>query len=97
MAYTLAAPSYGTSYQVQLQGAQDRFTEVKLGRLIQPSGRFQSRDRPCLFRCGRGEQGRLVLYNLTQQQNYSHPKHLVVVDFKPCGGEKAFLLNRANK
>jgi len=27
MAYTLAAPApYGTSYQVQLQGAQDRFT-----------------------------------------------------------------------
>jgi len=46
MAYTLAAPApYGTSYQVQLQGAQDRFTESNSGRLIQPSGRFQSRDR----------------------------------------------------
>jgi hypothetical protein len=93
MAYTLAAPApYGTSYQVQLQGAQDRFTESGAGRLIQPfSSRFQSRDRALVYLGVEGEeQGRLVLYNLTQQQKtILTPKHLLVVDFKPYpGGEK---------
>ena len=88
MAYTLASPApYGTSYQVQLQGAQDRFTESgDSGRLLQPfSGRFKSRDRALVYLGVEGEeQGRLVLYNLTQQKKtILTPKHLVVVDFKP--------------
>jgi hypothetical protein len=94
MAYTLLTPpSYGTSYQVQLHGARDRFTEQgDSGRLIQPfNGRFRTRDRAFVYLGVEGEeQGRLVLYNLTEQQKtILTPKDLVVVDFKPYpGGEK---------
>ena len=88
MVYTLLAPApYGTSYQVQLHGARDQFTEEgNSRRLIQPfNGAFKSRDRALVYLGVEGEeQGRLVLYNLTQQQKtILTPKNLVVVDFKP--------------
>lgn len=94
MVYTLLAPPpYGIPYQVQLQRAQDIFTEEGAKkRLIQPfTGRFRSRDRALVYLGVEGqEQGRLILYNLTQQQKtLLTPKDLVVVDFKPYpGGEK---------
>ena len=93
MVYTLLAPApYGTSYQVQLQQARDSFTESEANkRLIQPfKGQFRTRDRAFVYLGVEGEQGRLVLYNLTQQQKtLLTPKDLVVVDFKPYPyGEK---------
>jgi len=93
MAYTVLAPvPYGSSYQVQLNGAQDKFTEKGSGRLIQPfRGTFRTRDRAFVYLGVAGEeQGRLVFYNLTQQQKtILTPKDLVVVDFKPYPtGEK---------
>ncbi len=92
MAYTLLAPApYGTSYKVQLHGARDRFTSG-YSKLIQPfSGTFRTRDRALVYLgVEKEEQGRLVLYNLTQQQKtILTPKNLVVVDFKPYpSGEK---------
>ncbi|MBW4522905.1 MAG: Ig-like domain-containing protein [Scytolyngbya sp. HA4215-MV1] len=88
MAYTLAVPApYGTLYQLQLQGAQDRFLKSGDGRAtIQPyTGRFQSRDRAFVYIGVTGEEeGRLVLYNLSQQKKQIlTPKNLVVLDFKP--------------
>lgn len=94
MVYTLLAPApYGTSYQVRLQGARDRFTESGVSkRLIQPfKGQFRTRDRALVYLGVEGEeQGRLILYNLTQQQKtLLTPKNLIVVDFQPYpAGEK---------
>ena len=97
MAYTLLAPApYGTSYKVQLHGARDRFTESRYSnRLIQPfSGAFRTRDRALVYLgVEKEEQGRLLLYNLTQQQKtILTPKDLVVVDFKlyPSGEKILF-------
>lgn len=92
MAYTVLTPApYGTSYQVQLNGARDSLTSGA-GNLIQPfRGTFRSRDRALVYLGVEGEeQGRLILYNFTQQQKtILTPKHLVVVDFKPYpAGEK---------
>jgi hypothetical protein len=92
MAYTVLTPApYGTSYQVQLNGARDSLTSGA-GNLIQPfRGSFRSRDRAFVYLGVEAEeQGRLILYNLTQQQKtILTPKHLVVVEFKPYPvGEK---------
>ncbi len=93
MVYTLLAPApYDTAYTVKLQGAQDRFSEEKSNRQIEPfTGHFKSRDRAFIYLGLAGEeQGRLVLYNLThQQKTLLTPKTLVAVDFKPYPtGEK---------
>ena len=88
MSYTLLSPPpYGNSYQVQLQLARDRFAAVEdVGKQIQPfQGNFQTRDRALVYLGVEGEeQGRLILYNFTQQQKtILTPQNLVVVDFKP--------------
>lgn len=94
MVYTLVTPApYGTNYKLQLQQAQDKFAEQEgKSRTIQPfSGVFNSRDRVILYIGSDNEdQGRLVLYNLTEQQKkILTPKDLVVIDFKPFpNGEK---------
>ena len=85
LAYTLLSPPpYGTSYQVQLNGARDRFSQDT--KPIQPfKGVFQSRDRAFAYLGVEGEeQGKLILYNLTKQQKtILTPKDLVVGDFQP--------------
>lgn len=87
MAYTLLSPPpYGNAYQVQLNGAKDRFADAITGKPNQPfTGAFQTRDRAFVYLGVEGdEQGRLILYNLTKQQKtILTPKDLVVVDFKP--------------
>lgn len=87
MAYTLLAPPpYGNTYQVQLNGAKDRFADKLTGKPNQPfKGVFQTRDRAFVYLGVEGdEQGRLILYNLTKEQKtILTPKDLVVVDFKP--------------
>ena len=88
MAYTLTMPApYGTKYQIQLQDAQDRFTaEGKNRAVIQPFlSQFRTRDRAFAYIGVEGEEeGRLILYNLTQQQKrVLTSKNLMVMDFKP--------------
>lgn len=88
LAYTLLAPApYGTKYHVQLSLAKDKFTSQKdTKRSLQPfDGSFSTRDRAFIYLGVQGEeQGRLILYNFTQQQKtLLTPKNLVVVDFKP--------------
>ncbi|MBD2020866.1 hypothetical protein H6F43_11810 [Leptolyngbya sp. FACHB-36] len=88
MAYTLTTPApYGTPFEVQLRDARDRFSSSNLSRAaIQPfTGQFQTRDRAFAYIGVEGsEQGRLVLYNLTQQRKAMlTPENLVVMDFKP--------------
>lgn len=88
MAYTLNQPaSYGSTFQVQLQEASDRFSANRAQpNLIQPFvGKFTTRDRAfiCLGVEG-NDAGRLVLYNLTQQEKtVLTPPELAVADFQP--------------
>ena len=90
MAYTLLQPvPYGIKYKVQLSGATDRVTNVggkQNGKLIEQFiGKFSSRDRAFAYvGVEKAEQGRLILYNLTQQEkSILTPPNLVVTDFKP--------------
>jgi hypothetical protein len=85
MAYTLNAPApYGTQFQVQLQNAQDRFAVSQRGSLQPFTGTFQTHDRAFAYIGVSGEEaGRLVLFNLNQQQKQIlTPKDMVVMDFK---------------
>ncbi len=97
MAYTLDAPApYGTSFQVQLQGARERFGTTGLGKLdMQPYiGQFRSRDRAFAYIGAEGDEaGQLILFNLTQKQKLPlTPKNLAVMDFKvyPLGDRILF-------
>jgi dipeptidyl aminopeptidase/acylaminoacyl peptidase len=88
MAYTLNVPApYGTVFQLELQGARDRFTGADSSRTaLQPfQGRFRSRDLAFAYIGVEGEEeGRLVLYNLTQQKKeVLTPKDLTVIEFEP--------------
>ncbi|MFQ4145692.1 hypothetical protein [Chlorogloeopsis sp. ULAP02] len=94
MGYTFITPApYGTTYKVQLKDAKDKFA-AQGGRksVMQPfTTTFSTRDRILLYIGAEQEdQGRLVLYNLTQEQKkILTPKDLVVLDFQPFpDGEK---------
>ncbi|MFP4006486.1 MAG: Ig-like domain-containing protein [Spirulinaceae cyanobacterium] len=86
--YTLTAPpQYGETYQVQLRGAK-----ALRGEWGQPSPRIESfeaalptRDRIIAYLGTQGEeQGKIVLYNFTQnRQELLTPGDLTVVDFQP--------------
>jgi len=80
MAYTLEQPApYGTEYQLTINGAKER-----LGSEIRPfQETFQTRDRAFVYLGVQGEQkGRLILYNLTQQEKtILTPPNLVVNEF----------------
>ncbi|NRB09970.1 MAG: hypothetical protein HRU34_24920 [Richelia sp.] len=87
MVYTLLTPApYGTEYNVKLQQAQDKFAaNAGSNKVIQPFiGKFSSRDRVILYIGAESDnQGRLILYNLTQQKKQIlTPKDLVVMEFK---------------
>ncbi|HBB33018.1 MAG TPA: hypothetical protein DDZ80_31410 [Cyanobacteria bacterium UBA8803] len=88
MAYTLPAPlPYGTSYQLQLGQAKEQLPgRASQGKSLAPfQATFRSRDRVFAYVGVEGqEQGRLVLYNLTQQKKtLLTPPDLVVMEFKP--------------
>ncbi len=87
MAYTLDQPApYGTEFTVSLSNARDRFSKEGLdhGVLKDFSETFKSRDRAFAFIGAEGnEAGRLILYNLTQQdKKVLTPENLAVMDFK---------------
>lgn len=88
MAYTLEAPApYGYEFELTLEGAWDRFSDgAEDTVLIQPfQGTFQTRDRAFLYLGVEGEEeGRLVLYNLTEKERHIlTPETLVVMDYEP--------------
>lgn len=88
MAYTLESPApYGETFQVSLEQARDRFSDPQDDRTqLRPfSGQFHTRDRAFVYLGVAGEEaGRLILANLTQQQQQIlTPANLVVMDFKP--------------
>lgn len=87
MAYTLIDPPvYDTPYKVQLQGAAESYKgEAGKGKVMKPfAGSFRTRDRAFAYIGIDGEEkGRLIVYNLTQQQKtVLTAKELVVEDFR---------------
>jgi dipeptidyl aminopeptidase/acylaminoacyl peptidase len=103
MVYTLVTPPpYGTNYTVRLQGAIDKFSqdESKKREIQVFTGNFSTRDRALIY-IGADEQnqGRLVLYNLTQEEKkVLTPKDLIVMDFEPFpNGEKILFSARSSK
>ncbi|WP_373528865.1 hypothetical protein [Nostoc sp.] len=103
MVYTLLTPApYGTNYKVQLQQAKDKFAQQEgKNRVIQPFvGSFRTRDRVILYiGTDQQEQGRLVLYNLSQEQKkILTPKDLIAMDFESFpDGEKILFSARTTK
>ncbi|NEP17260.1 MAG: hypothetical protein F6J97_10180 [Leptolyngbya sp. SIO4C1] len=83
MAYTLDLPiPYGETFELSLNQADDLYDAARFEAY---SSSFQSRDRAFVYVGITGEtQGRLVLYNLTQQQEVIlTPSDWVVLDFQP--------------
>ncbi len=80
MAYTLEQPApYGTEYELTINGGKER-----LGSEIKPfQAGFETRDRAFIYLGIQGEEkGRLILYNLTQQEKtILTPSHLLVNEF----------------
>jgi len=88
MAYTLTLPAvYGKDYRLQLQNALDYFSKgTERQSTIRPfEAKFRTRDRALAYIGVKGEEaGRLILYNMTQQQRLIlSPSNLVVNEFKP--------------
>ncbi|MBD2356346.1 hypothetical protein H6G41_17225 [Tolypothrix sp. FACHB-123] len=102
MVYTLLTPApYGTNYKVQLETATDKFSqkEGKKGGIQPFTGNFRTRDRAILYiGVNPEEKGRLILYNLTQEQKkILTPKDLIVMDFEPFpDGDKIVFSARTN-
>lgn len=94
LAYTLTEPApYGTTYNLHLDGVRERYGS-DLGNAVRPfSAQFQTRDRIFAYIGVTGEeQGRLVLFNLTQQKKtILTPPELVVIDFKPAPSSSRLL------
>lgn len=102
MAYTLLNPApYGTTYKLQLQSARDKFsTSQSTNPTLQPFvGEFRSHDLAFAYIGVDGEeQGRLVLYNLTQnQKTILTPKKLIVIDFKPYPDSSKILFSAEDR
>jgi dipeptidyl aminopeptidase/acylaminoacyl peptidase len=87
MAYTLRSPAiYGSSYQVKLENAYDRFANEAANHTpIQPFlGTFRT-PKPIFAYIGTtaGELGRLVIYDLAQKsKRVLTPSNLLVSDFR---------------
>ena len=85
--YTLDRPlPYGESFQVRVEGGQDRFRSGDYHETMQPfQASFKTRDRSFAYIGAEGEEeGRLVMLNLTQNQKIVlSPPNLTVFDFKP--------------
>ena len=102
LAFTLNGPApYGENYRIFIEDGQQQFTgSDQLGAKIQPFfGQFRSRDRAFAYIGNRGEeQGRLILYNWTQQQKtILTPPNLVVFDFEPYPQSDRILFSAATK
>ncbi len=89
MAYTLDAPApYGYAFELRVDSAIDRFSgeNADSATPLEPfRGLFHTRDRAFLYLGTTGtEEGRLVLYNLTQKEKrLLTPETLVVMDYEP--------------
>jgi len=93
MAYTLDQPApYGEQFELSLPQASDRF-EPDANNFDAFGSEFQTRDRAFAYIGVEGDnQGRLVLYNLTQQtETPLTPPDWVVLDFEPYPDSRRIL------
>lgn len=102
LAYTLTSPiPYGESYEIQLQGAREQFRGgMAKGEEMEPFiGQFKSRDRAFAYiGTEKGEEGQLILYNLTQKQKLIlTPPNLVVMAFEFYPHGDRILFSAADK
>ena len=102
MAYTILEPApYGNQYTVKLSGAKERFYGLDQGEVIESfESSFQSRDRAFVYIGFQGqEKGRLVLINLTKQQQpiLLTPEYLEVLNFKFFPKGKKILFSALEK
>ena len=102
LAYTVETPvPYGKTYQVQLEGAKEKFAAGNdEGEEIQPFvGEFRSRDRALVYIGSKGaEKGRLILHNWTKQtKTILTPANLTVFEFKPYSQGDKILFSAAEK
>ncbi len=102
LAYTLKTPApYGETYQVSLTQARDKFAAGnKQGQIMQPFvEKFYTRDRALVYIGSQGEEnGRLVLFNWTQQRKtILTPNNLIVFDFESYPKGDRLLFSAANK
>ncbi len=94
--YTLDRPlPYGQSFQVRLEGGQDRFRSGDYHEKMEPfEASFKTRDRSFAYIGAEGDEaGRLILFNLTQNQKLVlTPSNLQVFDFRayPLGDRILF-------
>lgn len=102
LAYTLERPvPYGTEFEISLKNARDTFGEAgKTRKRIQPFvAQFQGRDRIFLYIGVEAEEsGRLVMYNLTQQEKLIlTPPELLVTEFKPFRSRDRILVAASDR
>lgn len=105
LVYTLLSPApYGTDYQLELQGAIDKFANYRQNEnQLKPfTSKFRTRDRGFIYVGAEGEEtGRLMLVNLSDRDPKPlplTPPNLVVTDFKPYpkGDRILFLASEQN-
>lgn len=102
MAYTLEKPvAYGNRFELTLRNARDTLTPIgERKRTLHPFiSRFRSFDRIFAYIGVEGEEnGRLVLYNLTQQEKQTlTPPELIVTDFKPYRNREQILFAASSR
>jgi hypothetical protein len=102
LAYTLTSPiPYGEKYHLQIEGAREQFrTGNRLGQPLPTFEReFQSRDRAFAYIGTNGEeQGRLILYNLTEEKKtLLTPANLTVMAFEFYPDGKKILFSAVAK
>ncbi|MDV2999211.1 MAG: hypothetical protein N5P05_000817 [Chroococcopsis gigantea SAG 12.99] len=104
LAYTLTNPiPYGETYEVQLESAKEQFRGNKdKGEDIKPFvSQFKSRDRAFAYiGTEKGEEGQLIIYNLTRKQkSILTPPQLVVMEFEfyPHGDKILFSATEKSK
>ncbi|MEC4895864.1 MAG: hypothetical protein SAL07_22690 [Oscillatoria sp. PMC 1051.18] len=98
MAYTLTQPPlYENTYEIKLEGAKISNDPEK--EIAPFQTKFQTRDRAFAYLGVDGEeQGRLILYNLTQQKKtVLTPGDLVVIDFEGYPHGEKILFSALNK
>ncbi len=100
LAYTLKNPApYGEQYRISLLGGQQQYVG-EAGEQIKPFvSEFSTKDRAFAYIGSEGKrQGRLMLYNWTQQnKEVLTPEHLVVIDFEPYPSGDQILFSATEK
>ncbi|MGB0563336.1 MAG: hypothetical protein ACPGVO_16255 [Spirulinaceae cyanobacterium] len=102
LAYTLDFPApYGNQYRLELEGAREQFQgQERQGQEMQPfTAEFQTPDRVLAYIGITGEeQGRLVLFNLSEQtKEILTERDLIVTEFEPYADGRQILFTAVER